>query len=251
MKSNTNDTLPRALFVADTHFHIRRDQTEERRFTMFLDLLERYSGVPHLVLLGDIFDFWFDYPHFVMKGYEPLLAALDRAHSAGSRIHFVGGNHDIWAAGYLHQRLGTAGHGEPIELELDGHRIRCQHGDGLFGRDLLYRSFRKMVRHPAGIKLGKSLHPEVLFALSTWLSANSRHLTRDDTDRIENKARAWLSRQHDSSWDHLVVGHVHHACTVTVGERRLFCLGGWLDDLNYACWRNGRLEHRLHTEAAG
>jgi UDP-2,3-diacylglucosamine hydrolase len=244
MKSNSYDDRIRALFVADTHFHIRRHQAEERRFTLLLALLNRYAGVPHLVLLGDIFDFWFDYPHFVMKGYEPLLAALDTARSAGSCIHFIGGNHDIWAAEYLHRRLGTAAHGGAIDLDLDGQRVHCQHGDGLLDRNLLYKTFRKIVRNPAGIWLGKALHPEALYAFSTWLSANSRHCTRDEIAVIERKANDWLARQRNPEWDHLVIGHVHHACTVTIASRRLTCLGGWLDSLNYGIWRDGMLEHR-------
>ncbi len=243
MKSNRYDARIRALFVADAHFHIRRDEAEERRLALFIDLLDAHAGTPHVVLLGDIFDFWFDYPHFVMKGYEPLLAALDRLRTAGSRVHFVGGNHDIWAAGYLHRRLGSAASGGPVDLELDGKRVRCQHGDGLLSRDALYRSFRAIVRHPAGIWVGKALHPELLFAFSTWLSANSRYCTRDELAKIERKAQRWLARQRATAWDHLIIGHVHHAYTATVGDRRLSSLGGWLEPLTYGRWRDGGFEH--------
>lgn len=248
MNSNRNDGRTIALFVSDTHFHIQRSPQEERRLELFIDLLDRYAGVPHVVLLGDIFDFWFDYPHFVMKGYDRLLAALDRLRAAGSQVHFVGGNHDVWAAPYLHRRLGCAEDGGPVDLELDGCRIRCKHGDGLLGRDLLYRSFRGLVRHRAGIWLGKSLHPELLFALSAWLSGNSRHCTRDEVAEIERKARRWLARRQDAAWDHLIIGHVHHACTLAVAKKRLSCLGGWLQHLNYGRWHDGRFEHCLHPD---
>ena len=75
-------------------------------------LLELARSADHLVLLGDIFDFWFDYPHFRLKGYDALLNALDLVRDAGTRIHFIGGNHDIWAAGYLHQRYGSSPTGD-------------------------------------------------------------------------------------------------------------------------------------------
>jgi UDP-2,3-diacylglucosamine hydrolase len=244
MDSNHNDARPRALFLADSHFHVERTAGEEVRFARFVALLDRHAGVPDVVLMGDIFDFWFDYPHFVMKGYDNLLDALDRVRAAGSRLHFVGGNHDIWAAGYFHRRYGTAPGAGPVTLDLDGRRVRCIHGDGLLGRDLLYRLFRSIVRHPAGIMLGKSLHPELLYAFSTWLSGTSRHSTRDEVEGIETKARRWLTRRRDADWDHLVMGHVHHPFTAEHGGRRLSTLGGWLDPLCYATWEDGELRHR-------
>ncbi|MEZ4387630.1 MAG: UDP-2,3-diacylglucosamine diphosphatase [Candidatus Krumholzibacteriia bacterium] len=238
-----------AVFLADSHFHVDRDPTEERRLHAFCELLDAHRGAPDVVLLGDIFDFWFDYPHFYMKGYEPVLRGLDALRDSGTRLHFVGGNHDIWAARFLHDRYGTAPAAGPVTLEIEGHRVRCVHGDGLLGRDLFYRAFRAIVRHPAGVLLGKSLHPEALFAFSAWLSKSSRHSTRDEAAGIERKAAAWLARQDAAPWDHLVMGHVHHCYTVAHQERRLSCLGGWFDELHYAVWRAGRLEHRLWPTA--
>jgi len=247
MKSNRNDGTARALFVADSHLHVRRDAAEARRYEQLIDLLDGFAGIEHLVLLGDIFDFLFDYPHFSMKGYEELLSALDRVRMAGTRLHFVGGNHDIWAAGFFHARYGTEPGAGPLTLELDGRRIRCAHGDGLLGRDVLYRLFRSIVRHPAGILLGKSLHPELLFALSTWLSGTSRQSTRDEVAGIERKADRWLAAQREPAWDHLVIGHVHHAYVTTHAGRSLTCLGGWLGPLNFALWQDGALVTRQAT----
>jgi len=249
MQSNHQDAGIRALFVADCHFHVRRHPDEARRWERFIAWLDEAAGVEQLVLLGDIFDFWFDYPHFRMKGYEPLLRALDRVRAAGTRLHFVGGNHDIWAARYLHQRHGTEPAAGPLTLTLDGRRVHCLHGDGLFGRDLLYQAFRGIVRHPAGVWCAKALHPEVLFTLSTWLSGTSRHCTRDEVVEIERKAARWLARQQQATWDHLIIGHVHHPHTAVHDDRRLSSLGGWLDDLNYGCWRDGRFEHRRFPAA--
>jgi len=245
MNSNLDVTRVKAVFLADTHFHVERPSAEEERLRHFLCLLERIAGVPDVVLLGDIFDFWFDYPHFYMKGYNQLLEGLDGVAAAGSRLHFVGGNHDIWAAGYLHRRCGSRADGGPVTLDLDGKRIRCTHGDGLLGRDLLYRAFRAVVRHPAGVLLGKSLHPEALYAFSTWLSKTSRESDRDEAAGIERKADRWLQQRGDAPWDQLVIGHVHHRYTTEHQGRRMSCLGGWFGPLHFALWRDGALEH--HT----
>lgn len=231
---------PSVLFVADAHFHLNPDAAEQDRLRRFLEFLEFAAKADHLVLLGDLFDFWFDYPHFRLKGFEPLLQGLDRVRAAGTRIHFVGGNHDIWAAGYFHERYGTEPGGRPVTLPLGGLRVRLDHGDGLLEFDGLYRMFRFAVRTRPGIFLAKSLHPEALFALSTWLSGRSRARTRDEAMRIETNAATWLAAQADPPWDLMLIGHVHHRFEVRSGDRILAALGGWLGRLDYGVLQDGR-----------
>ena len=231
---------PTALFVADAHFHLQPDPAEARRVEAFLAFLEAARGADHLVLLGDIFDFWFDYPHFRLRGYDAVLAGLDGVRDAGCRLHFVGGNHDIWAAGYLHERYGTGPGGEARVLELGDRRVLVDHGDGLLSHDWAYGTFRTVVRARAGVLLAKSLHPELLYALSTWLSGRSRAADRDEAAQIVAKAQAWLDRRHDPAWDLMVMGHVHHPFTVSSGRRSLSALAGWFDTLGYGVLRDGR-----------
>lgn len=234
------DRQPSAVFVADAHFHLNPDAAEQGRVLRFLELLEWSRQADHLVLLGDIFDFWFDYPHFRLRGYEPLLQGLDGVRAAGTRIHFVGGNHDIWAASYLHDRYGTEPGGLAMTLPVGGVRVRLEHGDGLLEFDRLYSLFRFLVRTGPGIFLAKSLHPEVLYVLSTWLSGRSRKIPRDKAARIQRKAAAWLAAQGEQPWDLMLIGHIHHRFEVAVGERRLAALGGWLDRLDYGVLQGGR-----------
>lgn len=233
---------PTAIFVADSHFHLNPDQRERRRIRAFCDLMTLAEKVDHLFLLGDIFDFWFDYPHFRLRGYEEILQALDRVRSAGTALHFVGGNHDIWAAAYMHERYGTRRDGEPFVMDLGSLRVSVVHGDGLLGYDWAYNTFRKMVRTRTGIVLAKSLHPEILYALSKWLSGHSRGATRDEAHQIETKAHNWIGRQRAVDWDLQIIGHVHHPFTVTAQERTLTALAGWFDTLGYGLLHEGRFQ---------
>jgi UDP-2,3-diacylglucosamine hydrolase len=235
---------PTALFVADSHFHLSPGPDERRRLVRFLEFLEFASRADRLILLGDIFDFWFDYPHFRLKGYEEILMGLDRVRDAGTCIHFIGGNHDIWAAGYLGERYGCAGDGEATTLELGGLRVRVDHGDGLLARGLAYRSFRAIVRRRAAVMLAKSLHPELLYRFSTWLSGTSRRAERDEVALIERRAVERLHALGDAEWDLMVIGHVHHAFVAEAGGRRLACLDGWLASEGYGLLANGRFELR-------
>jgi len=231
---------PTAIFVADSHFHLNPDEREQRRIRGFCDLMALSEKADHLFLLGDIFDFWFDYPHFRLRGYEEILQALDRVRAAGTRIHFVGGNHDIWAATYLHQRYGTRPDGEPFVIRLGDRTLNLVHGDGLLSHDWAYNTFRTIVRTRAGIVLAKSLHPEILYALSKWLSGHSRSATRDEAGQIESKGERWIRRQAGAAWDLTIIGHVHHPFEAEAGGRTLTALAGWFDILGYGLLQDGR-----------
>lgn len=231
------------LFVSDTHFHLVPRPEERRRLERFVMLLDAAAAADEVVLLGDIFDFWIDYPHFRMRGYEEILAALDRLRDAGVKLHFVGGNHDIWAAGYLHERYGTEADGGPLELERDGRRLRLVHGDGLLVRDWVYSGFRRLVRQRAAIVLAKALHPELLYRFCCWLSGTSRAAQRDERALIEARAGELLRRP-DHAWDLLLIGHVHHPFVLEHEGRRMAALGSWFDMESFGLWRGG--EFSLH-----
>jgi UDP-2,3-diacylglucosamine hydrolase len=224
---------PTAIIVADSHFHLTPNEAEQARVVKFIELLELSHRVDHLVLLGDIFDFWFDFPHFRLKGFDSILHALDRVRDAGTTIHFIGGNHDVWAADFMHQRYGCSPKGETEILHLGNRRLLLVHGDGLLKFDWAYNSFRAVVRTRVGIVLAKSLHPEILFAFSAWLSGRSRSATRDEASRIETRGKKWLSGQKQVDWDLVIMGHVHHGFQTSSGDLELASLPGWFDILGY------------------
>jgi len=233
---------PTVIFVSDSHFHLRPNAEESERLDRFIKLLELARTADHLVLLGDIFDFWFDYPHFRLKGYETILQTLDSVRAAGTRIHFIGGNHDIWAAGYFHQRFGCSGNGAPEILTFGSRRVLLDHGDGLLRFDWAYNSFRAIVRTRPGIVLAKSLHPEILYALSSWLSGHSRGATRDEASAIEHRARLWFARQNETDWDLMITGHVHHGFVLTQDKKQLVALAGWFKPLSYGILEDGQFQ---------
>jgi UDP-2,3-diacylglucosamine hydrolase len=238
----SNRITSTVLFVADSHFHLRPDAAERNRLERFLAFLNFSRRATDLVLLGDIFDFWFAYPHFRLDGYEELLLALDVVRAAGTRLHFVGGNHDIWAAQYLRRRYGTTGDGEAVTLGFGTQRVRLDHGDGFLARGMVYRSFRALVRRRGAVLGAKALHPELLYAFSTWLSGTSRMASRDEVSLIERRARERLVAAGDAPWDLLVIGHVHHPFVTTHAGRTLACLAGWLQTEGYGLLHHDRFD---------
>jgi len=146
----------------------------------------------------------------------------------------------------MRERFGCEIRPPHSDLAAGGLRVRLCHGDGLFKLDWAYGAFRSVVRAQAGIAVAKSLHPELLFALSTWLSGRSRCASRDEATVIERRAAAWLAAQaaapdRTPGWNLMVIGHVHHAFVTEVGGRRLAALAGWLRTLGYAVLRDGEL----------
>jgi UDP-2,3-diacylglucosamine hydrolase len=230
---------PTAIIVADSHFHLNPDRAELSRIDRFLELLHLASRADHLILLGDLFDFWFDYPHFRLKGFDTILRGLDQVREAETKIHFIGGNHDIWAADFMHRRYGCDPGGETRILQLGDRRLLLTHGDGLLKFDWAYNSFRAVVRTRAGIVLAKSLHPEILYAFSVWLSGRSRSATRDEASRIEVLSRQWLDRQGEVDWDLMIMGHVHHGFQIGTPDREMASLAGWFDTLGYGLLQKG------------
>ncbi len=235
-----NSKQPTAIFVADSHFHLCPGPAEKERIASFSALMSLAEQADHLFLLGDIFDFWFDYPHFRLRGYDEILYSLDRVRDAGTKIHFVGGNHDIWAARYFHQRFGSDPQGNPLVLNLGNLRLKVSHGDGLLAFDWAYLTFRYLVRTRLGIVLAKSLHPEILFHVSQWLSGQSRTATRDQGSQIEAKAQKWIDKNAESEWELMIMGHVHHQFEVQSGNQTLVALAGWFETLGYGVLSEGR-----------
>jgi UDP-2,3-diacylglucosamine hydrolase len=239
---------PTVIFVSDSHFHREPDADEIVRLEHFCQLLDLACEVDQLVLLGDIFDFWFDYPNFRLKGFEALLQALDKVRDAGTKIHFIGGNHDIWAASYFHERYGSSRDGESETLQLGRRRVRLSHGDGLLKFDWAYNGFRAMVRTRLGIVLAKSLHPELLYSLSTWLSGHSRGANRDEASEIEKNAHRWFAKQteptadREPDWDLMITGHVHHGVVIDGPSRQFVALAGWFEPLSYGLLQNGQFQ---------
>jgi UDP-2,3-diacylglucosamine hydrolase len=238
-----NQKQPTAIFVADSHFHLNPDSAEQDRIRSFCGLMALAEKADHLFLIGDIFDFWFDYPHFRLRGYEEILQALDQVRDAGTKIHFVGGNHDIWAAQYMSQRYGSHAKALPFVAPLGDLRVKVCHGDGLLAYDWAYNTFRTIVRTRLGIVLAKSLHPEILFAFSQWLSGQSRSATRDEATSIEAKAQAWIDKCREPDWDLMIIGHLHHPLEVRSGNQVLTVLAGWFETLGYGILSQG--EFRL------
>ena len=231
-----------AYFFADAHLGADPREHEAAREARLHDFLTSLAGrASALFIVGDLFDFWFEYRTAIPRRHFGTLAALRRLREAGVAITYLNGNHDFWLGPFLRNELGVKTHNDALPLDLQGHRIWLHHGDGLGGGDLGYRMLKKVLRHPASIALYRLLHPDLGIPFAHRVSRWSRHSRADrplDGDRLWRQVAA---PRFDEGFDTVMIGHFHHAWERREGTRSFIMLGDWIDTFSYVVLRAGRL----------
>ena len=213
------------VFVSDAHFGWGAADHERRQ--SFLGFLESLHGVGRLLVVGDLFQFWFDIGSTMPKGYFDILHGLRRLRLSGTRIDYVAGNHDYWRGDFFRGELGIDTHAGPLAIEEQGRRILAQHGDGAGVGDLGYKLFKKMVRSPFAMGAARLLHPDLVRWLALRLGALSHGHTSGvvpDDRRLESAARQVFGR----GFDALVMGHVHAQVHRRLPGGELLVIGDWI-----------------------
>jgi UDP-2,3-diacylglucosamine hydrolase len=230
------------FFLSDAHLgaHPRQEEAgREARLHQFLTSLPGRAAA--LYIVGDLFDFWFEYRTAIPRRHFPTLAALARLRDAGVAITYLNGNHDFWLGPFLRDDLGLVTRENDMEVEAQGHRIWLHHGDGLVGGDLGYRMLKKVLRNPASIWLYGLLHPDLGIPLAHRVSRWSRHARGDrplDGDRLWREV---AEPRFAAGFDTVMIGHFHHTFERREGGRTMFVLGDWMDRFSYVELNGGEL----------
>ena len=236
-------SAPEAVyFIADAHLGADPREQEAAREARLHDFLTSLIGrASALYIVGDLFDFWFEYRTAIPRRHFGTLAVLQRLRAAGIAITYLNGNHDFWLGPFLRDELGMRTHDGPLALDLQGRRIWLHHGDGLGGGDLGYRLLKRVLRNPASIALYRLLHPDLGIPLAHQVSRWSRHSRGDrplDGDRLWAKIAA---PRFAEGFDTVMIGHFHHAFERREDGRAFFMLGDWIEAFTYIALRDGVL----------
>ena len=234
-------------FLSDVHLGAHAPAVEaakERDLVTFLDRLEPGSS---LYLLGDLFDFWFDYAE-PPRLHGPVLRALQRARGRDVEIAFMGGNHDYWVRagrgpGWLERELGIRILDDPHVAHHDGLALLLTHGDALGGAQGGYRWIRAVLRHPLSIAAFRLLPARAGHWLADHTSATSRgRHTESDLARHRDRLRAAAARVlAEGEVDAVVAGHVHSPERSAQGRGVYLNLGDWPVHRTYGRLEEGRL----------
>lgn len=245
----TNPNRTKIYFVSDSHLGVP-DRTSslqrERLLVQWLDVVK--NDAAEIFLLGDIFDFWFEYRTVVPRGFVRLLGKLAEIADAGIPIHYFTGNHDMWMFDYFPEELGIKIYRKPEERELLGKRFLIGHGDGLGMKDHGYKFIKKVFAARFSQWLFARIHPNLGVRLALYFSRKSR-VARGDTDeqymgadkeRLVQYARETLKDKH---YDYLVFGHRHLPFDVAINEQmRYINLGEWVSTYTYAVFDGTTLQ---------
>jgi len=230
------------VFISDAHLGAEsreREAAREARLLSFLDALPARAS--SLFIVGDLFDFWFEYRTAIPRRLFRPLAALDRLRNAGVAITYLNGNHDFWLGSFLRDDLGVRTVDGAVTVEEQGRRLWVHHGDGLIGGDLGYKFLRGVLRHPASIAAYRWLHPDAGIPLAHSVSGLSRRTRGHGPLEPEKLWNQIALPRFAEGFDGVLIGHFHHAFERREGGRDFVVLGDWLENFTYAELSEGRL----------
>jgi UDP-2,3-diacylglucosamine hydrolase len=226
---------PRPLFViSDAHLGAGAPDAEaikSQRLAAFWRQVATTGG--DLVILGDLFDFWFEYRNAIPRFHFDHLVALRDLVQGGARVYYVAGNHDFWAGPFLRDELGVVYCEDELLLEHTGRKLRFAHGDGWPPGERGYRFMKRVFRNRAAIGLFRLLSPDIGFPLARWFSNRSRgthHLPPRTLEIYARMARNRLA----SDCDVLFIGHLHECRHVVWPEGEWIITGDWMEHFSYA-----------------
>ena len=242
-------------FFSDAHlgsrFHVSSVETE-RRLCSWLEIIRHDAKA--IYLLGDIFDYWFEYKHVVPKGFTRLLGKLADLTDSGIEIHFFIGNHDIWLTDYLAKECGLILHFEPLLTEICGKRFFLAHGDGLGDTSKSFRFLRKVFHSRFLRKCFSAIHPRWTIPLAHAWSNSSREnggkqdFLGEDKEHLILFAKQKLKEVPDI--DYFIFGHRHLMLNMPLeNASRIIILGDWVHYFSYVVFDEERLELRQVEES--
>ncbi len=230
------------FFLSDVHLGLGDRALEREKETILLHFLDHaLPRAEALCIVGDLFDFWFEYRTVIPKGYHRTLAALDRFTAAGIPVHYLAGNHDFWMGDYFSTELGIRIYRDPVELPLGGKRVYLHHGDGLATNDTGYRLLKPVLRHRWSVALYRWLHPDLGVPLARGSSRSSREYTSGREYGEGEGMVAFAAERIREGADIVIMGHRHEPAMVPVNGGTYVNLGDWITHRTYGTLEGGAI----------
>jgi len=236
-----NSDPKKIYFASDQHFGIpdaARSKLREKKFISWLD--EVKTDAKAIFLLGDLFDFWFEYKTVVPKGFIRVLGKIAELKDSGIPIYFFVGNHDLWMIDYFETELGIPVYHEPKEFEFDEKTFLIGHGDGLGPGDKGYKRMKKVFAHPFSKWLYRWLHPDIGVKLAQYLSTKNKLISGQEDVTFLGEENEWLAQYakrklEQKHYDYFLFGHRHLPMEIQVGkDSKYINTGDWISHFTYA-----------------
>lgn len=246
-------------FASDFHLGIpdhKSSLEREKKLVSWLNDVKEKAD--RIFLMGDVFDFWFEYKSVVPKGYVRLMGKLAEITDAGIPVHLFKGNHDIWAFNYLEKEINIILHRHPEVFDFNGRKFYLGHGDGLGPGDNGYKFLKKIFENRVNQWLFRWLHPDLGAGMALYFSKKSRTANiikegkKEEGSRIEDemlyKYAQSLVKQGTSA-DYYIFGHRHLPTDKALSDgSRLILLGDWITNFSYAVFNGRNLELKFYNK---
>lgn len=227
-------------FASDLHLGIPDYESSlqrEKKFVRWLDLIKRDAEELHLV--GDVFDFWFEYGKSVPRGFVRLLGKIAELSDSGVKIYWYLGNHDMWIFDYIPRELGVEMIPNELIKEYGGKRFFIHHGDGLGPGDKGYKFLKKIFRSRLCQWLFARLHPNFGIWLANLSSQTSRNQDKEHLKGFQGEENEWLvqyckEKLEKEHFHYLIFGHRHLPLDIEIKSARYINLGDWITHFTYA-----------------
>lgn len=245
----------KVYIVSDSHLGVPDHAASLQREKLLVKWLDEVSqDAQEIYLLGDIFDFWFEYRTVVPKGFVRLFGKLAGICDRGIPVHFFTGNHDMWAFGYFEKEIGLTMHRHPVERTYNGKAFMIGHGDGLGPGDTGFKMMRKVFSNRWCQKAFAWLHPGLGTRLALYLSRKSRMANGasdevylgDDKERLLIYCKQVLKERH---FDYFIFGHRHLPLDIPLGQgSRYINTGDWVSEFSYVVFDGKELQLKTYLE---
>ncbi|WP_045475254.1 UDP-2,3-diacylglucosamine diphosphatase [Winogradskyella sp. PG-2] len=236
-------TIPngkKIYFASDNHLGaptMEASRPREKKFVAWLDEIKQDAAA--IFLLGDLFDFWFEYKTVVPKGFARTLGKLAEIADSGIPIHYFVGNHDLWMNGYFEEELGIPVYHKPQEFKIQNSEFFIGHGDGLGPGDKGYKRMKKVFISPFFKWLFKWGHPDIGMRIAQYFSVKNKMISGDDDAKFLGEDNEWLAvyskrKLEEKHRDYFVFGHRHLPLEIQLNESSKYInLGDWIQYYTY------------------
>lgn len=231
-------------FVSDFHLGESNNDRDRRKLELFDGFLQRVaSDLTHLVVLGDLYDFWFEYRYLIPKHNLSILFKLRELTRRGVKVSYICGNHDFWLGDFMESELGFEVATDRLVLDTPRGKVLALHGDGIAPSDYKYRMLKRILRNRAGIALYRQLPTTLAYKLALGVSGGSRQYGE------RKPSEPFIAEYHDfarkcfaEGYYAVICGHIHWPELVDIQGRYYVNCGDWLTYFSYVRLEDGRFE---------
>ncbi|WP_442267765.1 UDP-2,3-diacylglucosamine diphosphatase [Tenacibaculum sp. ZS6-P6] len=240
-------TDKKVYFASDQHLGAptrEKSFPREKKFLSWLNEIEKDAEA--IFLLGDLFDFWFEYKTVVPKGFVRVLGKLAQLRDNGIPIYFFVGNHDLWMKDYFETELNIPVYFKPKEFKINNKIFLIGHGDGLGPHDLGYKRMKKVFTFPLFKWLFRWLHPDLGVRLGQYMSVKNKMISGDEDFKFLGEEKEWLvqyckRKLETKHYDYFVFGHRHLPLDITLNKNsKYFNLGDWVQYFTYGTFASSK-----------